>query len=163
MSAQPRLEPHAAPAAVTGWAVLTLDGLRLALPQRDMVTLELASVLQMNPPGRVEVGRFVQKNRTWSVYALDAALALQTAGVTQRLCAFFKTAGQVRGLLCDTFSLLPQDDDLIAEPQPGCMAQVFSPLDGYVLRENQMVATTSAQRLGAYLEHLLEARHAAAG
>ena len=146
---------------VAGWAVLTLDGLRLALPQRDMVTLELSSVLAANPLGNVEIGTFAQKNRTWPAYALDAALALQAAGVTRRLCAFFKTAGQVRGLLCDAFSLLPADGDLVAEPLPGCMVQTYSPITGYALRENQVIAATSAQTLGAYLEHLLEKRHVA--
>ena len=146
---------------IVGWAVLTLDGLRLALPQRDMVTLELSSVLVSNPLGNVEVGTFVQKNRTWSAYALDAALALQAVGVTRRLCAFFKTAGQVRGLLCDTFSLLPADGDIVAEPLPGCMVQTHSPIIGYALRESQVVAATSAQALAAYLEHLLETRRVA--
>ncbi len=141
--------------------MLTLDCLRLALPQRDMVTLELASVLVINPLGNVEVGTFAQKNSTWSAYALDAALALQTAGVTRRLCAFFNIAGQVRGLLCDAFSLLSADSDLVAEALPGCMTQTHSPITGYALRENQVIAATSAQKLGTYLEHLLETHRVA--
>ena len=99
MAAQSGLKLDAAPVRVSGWAVLTLDGLRLALPQRDIVSLELASGLRTSPVGNVEVGTFVQNNSTWPVYALDAALTLQATGVTRRLCAFFQSSGPVQGIL----------------------------------------------------------------
>lgn len=161
MAAQSGLKLDAAPVRVSGWAVLTLDGLRLALPQRDIVTLELASGLMVSPVGNVEVGTFVQNNSTWPVYALDAALTLQAAGVTRRLCAFFQSSGPVQGILCDAFILLPSDGDLVAEALPGCMVHPHSPITSYALREHQMIAATTAQRLGIYLEHLMEMRRAA--
>lgn len=162
MTLQPESVLRDSSAGVAGWAVLSVDQLRLALPQRDMVSLELAGTLSNDTRQPPQAGRLVLENGEWPAYALDAAL-LPQPGAARRLCVFFRARADVLGVLCDALVLLPADSDLVAETLPGCMISVHSPVLGYALRDARVIAVTSAQALEAYIAYLLRERpHVAA-
>lgn len=170
---------HAAPAPLTlaGWALLTMDGVTLALPQKDIVTIELVSALQPVQDGGNEIGWFAQDAQRWPVYCLDRGFALApTLAPAVRVCVLFRcnsytpplpalspsVRGNVNelrtlGLAGTQVSLLAADADLSVPPLPTCLARPGSPLAGLALHRDAIVAVVHAQPLGLYLSTLLEA------
>ena len=146
----------AASVTLTGWALLTMDGVTLALPQRDIATIELVSALQ--PPGAdggPEIGRFAHDAERWPVYCLDRRLAPAPALVTAaRVCMLFRSDGRTLGLAGKQVSLLAADADLAVQPLPACLARPGSPLTGLALHRDRIVAVMHAPALTEYLSPL---------
>ncbi len=151
------------PIAVQGWAVLALDELRLALPQRDVRQFELAADLEApkdNLPqasGQLTAGR----GELWPVYRLDSSLQLTRAADGSRsLCVFFQADGPTRGLLCDRVWSLSEDADLVVEPMPGCLKGPPSPATGLARFQDRIAMVTNRVALSHYLAQLLGEAHA---
>lgn len=148
-----------------GWLVLALDGLRLALPQREIRLIALTG--DLTAPERdtaPEVGTLARADGLrWPAFSLDGTLALEPRpSRTRRSCVFFETNGAVRGLVCDRLWSLATDAELTAEPVPGCLRVRRSPITGFGRYRDGLVAVTRAADLASYLDFLLEDRHDAA-
>ena len=142
-----------------GWAVLGIDELRLALPQRDLRRFELASDLEA--PGAKSApaaGQFTAADdASWPAYNLDGTLHLQRVTPGARsLCAFFDAEGQTRGLLCDRVWSLAEDADLVVEALPGCMKGPPSPATGLARFQGRIAMVTNRDAISSYLAFLLE-------
>ncbi len=147
------------PAIVPGWAVLAMGELWLALPQRDVRQFELASDLEAPGASLAQAaGQFMAGNdQSWPVYSLDGLLQLQRAvPEARRICVFYETEDQTRGLLCDRVWSLAEDADLIVEPMPGCMKGPPSPATGLAQFRDHIAIVTNRGALSAYLAYLLE-------
>jgi len=138
--------------ALAGWALLAVDGLVVALPQRDIVTIELVSALQPAQNGGHEIGWFAKGTQRWPVYCLDRRFAPAAAlAETARMCVLFRSEDRTLGLAGAQVSLLAADADLDVRPLPACLTRPGSPLVGLALRRDAMVAVVQAQELGRYL------------
>lgn len=161
MSAVAQRNARAAPAPATleGWALLVMDGLTLALPQRDVVTIELTTALQFSAPGDNEIGWLTQNAKRWPVYCLDRDFASAPAlADTARVCLLFRSEQRILGLAGTQISLLAADADLSVPPLPVCFTRRGSPLIGLALHHDAIVTVVNAQALSDYLLPL-EARH----
>lgn len=148
--------------AADGWLLLAIDGLRLALPQREIRLIALAGSLTTPAHHDTpEIGMLVREDGTpWPVYALDGALALEGRDSnTRRHCVFFESGGVVLGLLCDRLWSLAADARLLPEPVPGCLRVRRSPITGFARHRDGLVAVTGAADLASYLDFLMESRH----
>ncbi len=150
------------PITTQGWAVLAMDALRLALPQRDVRQFELAADLEApganlaQASGQLMAG----SGELWPVYSLDGALQLTRAAQGSRsLCVFFQAEGPTRGLLCDRVWSLSDDADLVVEPIPGCIKGAPSPATGLARFRDRIAMVTSRTALSHYLAHLLDEAH----
>lgn len=153
-AAQRAPRPDPAPVSVTlaGWALLTMDGVTLALPQRSIATIELTAALQPAEDGGNEIGRFAHETERWPVYCLDRHFALKPAREeTTRVCVLFRAGGRTLGLAGAQVSLLAADADLTVPPLPTCLTQPGSPVVGLALHRDRIVAVTHAQALAEYL------------
>ena len=67
------------PAIVPGWAVLVIDELWLAMPQRDVRQFALASDLEASGANLAQAGGqpLAGSGESWPVYSLDGSLQLQ--------------------------------------------------------------------------------------
>src|SRR5712671_2309292 len=153
MSARAQRAPRQAPAPVSvtlaGWALLTMDGLRLALPQKYIVSIELVSALQPARNGGNEIGWFEQDAQRWPVYCLDRRFAPAPAlGATARVCVLFRSDERTLGLAGTQVSLLAADADLSVPPLPACLTRPGSPLIGLALHRQATVAVVHALALG---------------
>lgn len=152
-AAQRVARASAAPATLVGWALLTMDGVTLALPQKDIVTIELVSALQ--PPGADgggEIGWFVQDTERWPVHCLDRRFAPAPAlAGTTRVCVLFRSDHRTLGLAGTQVALLAADADLAVPPLPACLARPGSPLTGLALHRDRIVAVVHARALADYL------------
>ena len=173
---------------IAGWMVLAIDGLRLALPQRDVRLIELLTDLAPSIAGdvqggtRVAVAPFGEANgarRTatatgeleigwlsrkegepWPVYCLDGGLRLQyPVPPVRRMCVFIEAQGDVTGIACDRVQLLATDADLTVEPVPGCMTGIPSPITGFARHQGGVTVVVTATALAGYLAFLQEQGH----
>jgi hypothetical protein len=147
------------PAIVPGWAVLVIDELWLAMPQRDVRQFALASDLEASGANLAQAGGqpLAGSGESWPVYSLDGSLQLQRATPKARsICVFFDAEGQTHGLLCDRVWSLAEDADLVVETLPGCIKGRPSPATGLAQFRNRIAMVTSRGALSAYLAHLLE-------
>jgi hypothetical protein len=163
MSARAQRAPRQTPAPVSvtlaGWALLTMDGLRLALPQKDILTIELVSALQPARDGGSEIGWFAQDGRRWPIYCLDRRFAPAPAlAATARVCVLFRSDERILGLAGTQVSLLAADEDLSVPPLPACLARPGSPLVGLALHRHAIVAVVHAAALGRHLSPLTAAQ-----
>ena len=146
-----------APATVMlkGWALLAMDGLTLALPQKDIVTIELTTVLQPAEHGGSEVGWLEQNEQRWPIYGIDQHCALvPTLAESARVCMLFRSEQRILGLAGMKVTLLAADADLSTSPLPACLTRPGSPLVGLALRGEVIVAIAHAQALTDYLVSL---------
>lgn len=151
------------PTALTGWALLSMDGLVLALPQKDIVTIVLAADLQPAP----DAGMGSDRATGWitldaqyrPVYCLDGHLAVASTLISAVRVLLFRSDERILGLAGTHISLLANDSDIVVPPLPACLKQPGSPLVGLALRNNAIVYVLNAQMLGRYLSSL-ETEHA---
>lgn len=153
--------------ALTGWALLSMDGLVLALPQKDIVTIVLAADLQPAPEASPETGMGSDRAMGWlklnaqyrPVYCLDGHLAVASTLISAVRVLLFRSDERILGLAGTQISLLANDSDIVVPPLPACLKQPGSPLVGLALRNNAIVYVLNAQMLGRYLSSL-ETEHA---
>ena len=147
--------PAPTPATLAGWALLIMDGLTLALPQKDIVTIELTTALQPAERDGNEIGWLVQNAQRWPVYCLDRHCALVSAlAGSARVCVLLKSEERIFGLAGTQISLLAADADLSVPPLPACLARPGSPFMGLALHNDIIVAVAHAQALANYLASL---------
>ena len=159
MQAQSRVAPEN---AATGWLLLAIDGLRLALPQREIRLITLVGDLRIPAHNDTpEIGALAREDGTpWPVYALDGTLALDGRDSnSRRHCVFFESGGTVLGLLCDRLWSVANDARLLPEAVPGCLRARRSPITGFARHHDGLVAVTGAADLASYLDFLMESRH----
>ena len=143
---------------VSGWLVLAIGDLRLALPQGEARQIELAADLDAGDADGHEAGWLRRRSGdSWPAYSLDPALRVQPRAPSERrLCVFFVVREGARGILCDRVWSLAADDDLRREPLAGCMTGPLSPVAGLARFQERVAVVTSAAALGGYLDALFD-------
>lgn len=146
---------------VPGWLVLSIDNMRLAVPQKDVKTVELASTLDVAVEGEAEAGWLEQDGKMWPVYGVDEYLSLQAVVPrSRRFCIMLHTGDKLVGFLCDQVRMLPSDNDLNLQDMPGCLVNDSSPLRWISLFEGKVVAVAKSGGLTAYMAEM-EAKYGA--
>lgn len=147
--------PVPVPAILTGWALLTMDGVQLAVPQKDIVNIGLVADLQHAQDSGNEIGWFVQNAERWPVYCLDRHLVLApTLAEASRVCILFRSDNRTLGLAGTQVSLLAADDELAVQRLPACLARSDSPLNGLALHRNEIVMSARGNALVDLLIYL---------
>ncbi len=163
-AAAAREEPSAAAVRAAGWVVLSIDGLRLALPQRDVRLIQLVADLKLSAAGEGhEVGWLLREaGDSWPAYCLDGALRLQRpAPDARRVCVFCEAEGAVLGIVCDRLWSLATDAELAVEPVPGCMTGAPTPVVGFARYQEGIAIVLGTTALVRYLSFLRDSGHGA--
>jgi len=136
----------------TGWLVLTIDALRLAIPQGDSKGIELASALDVSIEEETEAGWFTQDGGVWPVYALDGDLSLRSESMRPwRFCVALRAGDGLIGLLCDQVRILPSEQELVVGGIPMCLRNPDSPIDQMALFENEILFVAGRRMLAQHL------------
>lgn len=152
-------EPVAAASDVAGWLVLSIDDIRVAVPQKDVKTIELVTALDVAVEGEMEAGWLEQDGKMWPAYGVDTQLMLQpNVPKTRRFCIMLRSNDKLIGFLADQVRLLAADEDLAIEELPGCLIEKDSPLGGLSLLDDDVVAAIRSGALAPYLIEM-EARY----
>ena len=155
MNAHTQRAPSQSPAAATlaGWALLTMDGVRLALPQKDIVTIGLVAALLPAQDAVNAIGCFVHNGERWLVYCLDRCFVpVPMLATTARVCVLVRVQERIFGLVGTQVVLLASNADLEVQPLPACLVQSGSPLAGLALHNDGIVLSVHASLLADYLD-----------
>ncbi len=133
------------------YAMLTLDGRRLLLPQGDIRTLEpLADMDAAFPPDN-GVGWLRFEETGWPVYCLNGDLnALGAIPPARRICTLLTGHEGYFGVLCDELVAL-HGQAVKLRPLPVCMTKPGSPIHALVLQGDEVGLVSGAARLEAFL------------
>jgi hypothetical protein len=145
----------AAPVQTPGWVVLVIDDLKLALPQRDVRTIDVVSALEVATDGDAVAAWLVHNDARWPAYDVDEQLSPRSTTPTRRrFCVFLHDGDALAGILCDAVSLLVADADLVMASIPAALIEPHSPVRWAGLADGQMLAATRGDLLLAYLTSL---------
>lgn len=138
-------------AIVPGWLLLAFDGVKLAVPRREASLITLAT--ELRPTGRgTPAGWLATDNGELAVYALDARIeALDRIPESYHFCVALREGAHLRGLLCETVTLLHADDDLAMQRIPAGLYAPRAPLAGIALLNTELVNVAHAGDLIAWL------------
>jgi hypothetical protein len=125
------------------YAVLQMDGIKLLLPQNEVVILESSTDVQQ--------GWIAFRGGEWPVYCLDAGFVPSLEPPpTRRICALLAHDEGFQGLLCDTLEQLP-GERLTLHPLPRCMQQPDTLVTGLALQGEQVLYLTSSAQLARFM------------
>ena len=152
MNLQPSfVNTHAAMTPANKVVVLTIDGLRLILPQGDIRTVESVTDIDTANRPPLALGTMPWGGQLWPVYCLSGELALLSgAPAARRACVMLATPAGCLGLLCDDARVLVNFAQQ-SFAMPDSMRQENSPLIALVNYEEGLACITDAQRLGGYI------------
>lgn len=145
MISQSPLEAPTGPAAFTRYALLTMDGLQLLMPQNQVHALEPSFDVQYPDTGGV--GWITVAGLRSPVYCLSEDLKpLRKTPASRPICVLLDGGAGLFGVLCDEVTMFEQDEPNIA-PLPACMRTPGTPLRGVVLDGEQVLCVGSADGL----------------
>ena len=139
------------------WIVLNLNGTRLALPQSEVVSVEVSVDMQRRQGMDYVAGIIVYDGVEWPVYTFSSTLELLPELSPQHifcLCVRSQNGQAVFALACNSAEILHIEADDALQPVPDSMLSDASPLR-YLMKQNeQVVLMTEATALHSYLNSL---------
>lgn len=132
-------------------AVLTLDGRRLLLPQRQVQSLEPLLDLVRDSGIANAVGMIAFAGYWWPVYCLSGNLdVLSDIPPTRRVVTLLSDGEHLLALLCDQVEALDEEQPRLY-PLPACMAGAVPALQALTLQQGELGCVTDTARLVAFL------------
>jgi hypothetical protein len=149
----------ATPANTNGFVLCEFEGMTLAVPQTDIVTIEQGSELSAALPGEAALGWFASAQGPWPAYALDRELRLHTQLPSQRtFLLFVRNQPWPLGLLCESVRIVRTRESLAALPVPSVMQDESGLIESVArLAKGQLALICRSGGLATFLsKHLLE-------
>lgn len=136
------------------YTLLNLNGQRLALPQKDVVTVELASVaMEIQSDDFAASGLLQYENEEWRVFSLDSQMRVILNFLQEhRFCVCFGRDDSTRfALLCNEVSILKIDENMHGAILPPYLAVGNSPVTALLKLDPDMIVISDFERMGHYL------------
>jgi CheW-like domain len=153
-------DPVPAPIKATdGFVLCDFDGITLAIPQADVVTIEQGSELSAALPGESSLGWFASSQGPWPAYALNRELQLlESTPASRSFLLFVQGEPWPLGLLCEGVRIVRGRDTLTTLPLPSVMQEQGGFVEGVTRLEKGKIAFICRRGgIAAYLaEHLME-------
>jgi hypothetical protein len=133
------------------YAVLSMDGRKLLLPQNEVCSLE--PVVDINEQAKLPgtVGWIEFQDLQCSVYCLGKDLVtLAEIAKTKRMCVLLGDGERYLGLVCDQIETL-RHEQLSLHPLPACMQNPVSPILALAIYREEVGCVTTMTRLATFL------------
>jgi len=136
-----------------GFVLCEFDGVTIAVPQSDLVTIEHGNELSAPLPGEPVIGWFNSPQGPWPVHALDQRLrALTEQPATGAYLVFVRSQPWPSGLLCERVRIVRASSELTIQPLPAVLRDPASPIGGIARLDKRTVAWILDEgRLAAHL------------
>jgi len=136
----------------SGYAMLSMDGLKLLIPQKQIIALEMAKDMELTQTDDCVAGYLQFNNKSWPVFCLNKKLSLINSedSLKHRFCVLLQTDNVHFGILSEQ-ALLLNSGELTPQPLPEAMITVDSPLSALTVYEGKIICISSAE----HLTHLL--------
>lgn len=133
------------------FVVLAIGQVRIALPERDIRTLELVNALQPVAHGS-SVGAIALEGSDWPIFGLSEELdPLSELPEGCRVCVLMEVEGRRFGLACDDVRDVRSDQVRLAA-LPACMASAESPVKQLAISGDNVFCVTTVRLLADHLE-----------
>ena len=131
--------------------VLSIDGLKLILPQGDIRTVESISDVELADKIPTSIGTINYRGQRWPVVCLsNELLLLDVVPASRRACVMLAYDGNYLGLLCDDAKVLVNFmPDSFAMPKS--MRTDASPIIGLIQYEQALACLSDANHLTSYV------------
>ncbi len=144
--------------AATTSAILTISGLRLLLPQKEIRALEAADDVDVRDAEPPSIGWLQHAQQRWPVYCLSQDLLLMAeVPVERRACVLLGAGTGYVGILCDDVAIGQQTQGQRHELPPAMRLPNMPVLGLMATGEQGIVCITSAECLTAHLGRLARA------
>ena len=141
------------------FSLLTLGGLRLAVPQADIDTLEPAADIDPASPPPHGIGWIRLGRQRWPVFCLNGELRPRSERPADHgTCAVLNAGGHAIALLCTDVSLLHLPAAGLA-PLPPAMALPGRPIRGLAQMDGAVLCLSSARDLAEYVKTMIYETH----
>jgi len=139
---------HPGPQPAAHYVLLSMDTLRLLIPQNQVRTLEPG--FEVRYPDTGGTGWIEIEDMRSPVYCLSRNLEpLVTPPASRNVCVLLESEHGLFGVLCDQVAMF---GEIAAEPLPKCMRSAGTPIRGLALHGEQVLCIGSAAGLLACLE-----------
>ncbi len=139
------------------YVLLDVGGLRLSVPQEEVVSVEVVADVEEGDAEGNEVGALHYAGRRWPVYALSPELSLQRdLSPSHKFCVCIAGHDQASAcaLACDEVSVLTLDAETPIEPLPQMMRTSTTPVRCLLRQDEALVLMTEARALSDYVDGL---------
>jgi len=135
------------------FAVLSIEGLSLLLPQQDIHTVEPVLDLELTTGERGYAGWINREEERWPVYCLSADLEpLRDLPIERRVCVILDHDESGFGLACEQMTTL-QQAHLSFFAVPECMRTPGLPVRALARHDEGVLCVTTAVDLAGFLAH----------
>ena len=135
----------------TGYVLLLMDGLKMLIPQEQVIALETMTALDVSKADNFTVGHFQFSHKSWPVYCLSHNLTvLSSASINQKFCILLQTESNFFGLLSEQ-ALLLKSQDIRSQLLPESMMTENSPIAELAIYNNEVCSISSAELLARLL------------
>lgn len=135
----------------TGYVMLLIDGLKLLIPQDQIVALEMTTDMNASKAGALVAGYFQFKNKSWPIFRFSKSLTLTSSvGLDYRFCILLQTGSTFFGILSKQ-ALLLKAEDVISQPLPESMSMTNSPISALTIYDGDVCCVSSAEQLAGLL------------
>ncbi|MEN8800349.1 MAG: hypothetical protein ABF297_00010 [Thiogranum sp.] len=141
------------PAQVAEYALLGFSGIQLAIPQREVVSIDLVTDIDTGSAVDRRVGSLVKTSRQWPVYALsDSFEVLQYIPQQRRFCVSFGSGGDDNSfaLVCDLVEAVSLDTADSVQPLPASIVTPVMPMQHCFRHDNGLVLVSDQLRMQDY-------------
>ena len=150
--------------SLSGWLIMEIDRLRLAVPRTDTVSVELVADLSFTDTG--EGGGqawFDNKRGRWPVYGLSDRFAIDSKLDGRRFVIMLHQGQEQLGVLCDQVRILARQDALVAEPLPQWVLGEGTPTRNIAVLEDEIILVADPGAVARHLNKQEKAHGADAG
>jgi len=136
------------PAQVSEYAVLGFSGVQLALPQREVVSIDLVTDIDTSAATGNRLGTLLKSAQQWSVYTLsDSFDVLHQISDEQRFCVSFGSGrdDDSFALTCELAEAVVLDNAGIVQPLPESILMPAMPMQ-HCFRNGKGLVLVSDQR-----------------
>jgi len=135
----------------TGYVLLLMDGLKILIPQDQVIALETITALDVSKADNYTVGHFQFSNKTWPVYCFSHNLTiLSSVNLNQKFCVLLQTENNFFGILSEQ-ALLLKSQDIRTQLLPESMMIENSPITELAIYNKEVCSISSAELLARFL------------
>lgn len=149
----PARENRPAPSSEDALVAFGVDGRRLLLPQREVISLESVLDLRRTEVDPPAAGLIEWAGDEWPVYCPSGAMAAMTATIPprRRFCLLLDDGRHRLGLLCDQIEMLGAANRR-SHPVPACMARPDGLIEALIVHQETVDCLTNTARLAIFCQ-----------
>ncbi|MEE9302814.1 MAG: hypothetical protein V3U84_03420 [Thiotrichaceae bacterium] len=135
-----------------GYAMLLMDGLKLLIPQKQIIALEMTNDIELSQTNDDSVVGYLQfKNMSWPIFCFNSELSLlSAASLSRRFCVLLQSDSASFGILSEQ-ALLLNSGQIDPQQLPEAMLTATTPISGLAVHMDEVICISSAKQLAKQL------------